>query len=396
MSEAYVYNAPVNSYFYYNVMSPLCLWLVTYLFPEWATPDLLTLSGFFCASVSSLAVANERWVLAGLFWQLYCIFDNSDGKQARRLNMSSHGGEFMDHAADSLVTSMAGFVMVSACLNRGDAYDEKIFKWIALPFIISVSNIPYYLGIWGQAAYGSVLMGVGRIVKYLLGRAENKKFGEDRTPEIFSVDEYNFFLVPGLCFLRAFCTEWFTTSHELPFSLPGGMDKMSIGLFVASACMIVSFLTCPLVMFFLLRGKRCQFFVLPLSLWAFIAIYFNVGFIITACVFSLISFEVLVKQLKIHTHTSCYMLYPILLQLVFVFDVAMLFGQAPGSSDCGDLRAKLIMCLSTGGIMFTYKNVIHARNNEPNIPWVVTKKKEVQARIREQLKEFWGKNKKEE
>jgi len=392
MTEGYVYRAPVNSYFYYKVLSPLCLWLVTYLFPDWATPDLLTLAGFFCASVSSLAVANERWLLAGVFWQLYCIFDNCDGKQARRLKMSSHGGEFMDHASDSLVTSMAGFVMVSACLNRSTAYDEKIFHWIALPFIISVGNIPYYLGIWGQAAYGSVIMGVDRVVEYLLGRSE-KNFGENQTPEILSVDEYNFFLVPGLCYLRAFCTDWFTTSHKLPFTLPGGINKCSLGLVVASGCMIVAFAVCPLVMFFLLRGKRCQFFIVPLSLWAVIAIYCNNGFIVTACVFSLISFEVLVKQLKIHTHTNCYMLYPILLQLVFVFDVARLFGQAPGSSDCSDYRAKLIMCLSTGGIMFTYKNVIHARNNEPNIPWVLTKKKEFEAMIREQFQELWGRNK---
>eukprot|EP00915_Cephaloidophora_sp_WS-2016_P002653 GHVH01003586.1.p1 GENE.GHVH01003586.1~~GHVH01003586.1.p1 ORF type:complete len:416 (-),score=44.31 GHVH01003586.1:104-1351(-) len=379
-SLKYSYRPPINSHFYYNVLSPLCQKLVEYVFPDAATPDLLTLTGFACGCASTWLVKNNYFLLAGVFWQLYCIFDNCDGKQARRLGLSSHGGEFMDHATDSVITTMAGYVMILSCLDCTKEYDQLVFDSIALPFIMIVGNLPYFLGIWGQAVHGQVIMGIEHVLDSIFSRQQS--YGENERPEWLSVDEYNFMLVPGICFARGFASEWFTSPNDLLYGV-------HTGVFVACVLMGASVIGSSCLIFFLLKTRRYSFFLLPIILWACITIYWQLSFVISGTVFSLISFEVLVKSLKIHTHTSSYMLYPILLELIFVVDVRSFFN-AEAVVCNEDAKAQMIMICTTAGIMFTYKNVIHARNNEPNIPWIITKRREIEQLIRGQLYEFAG------
>eukprot|EP00041_Stephanoeca_diplocostata_P042121 m.10322 g.10322 ORF g.10322 m.10322 type:complete len:396 (-) comp7321_c0_seq1:281-1468(-) len=133
-SKAYVYRAPNGSWLYEKVLSPYVYNAIVKIFPMWLHPNALTLCGFICASTSlvinSLFLpkfedtdANVKnvahwsfYVLIAIFHALYTIFDNTDGKQARRTKTSSAAGEIFDHGVDQSVSSIA-MIITSACLK---------------------------------------------------------------------------------------------------------------------------------------------------------------------------------------------------------------------------------------------------------------------------------------
>jgi phosphatidylglycerophosphate synthase len=115
---SYKYVAPIENYYYKYVMSPLCNKAVEYV-PQWVHPNVLTLIGLLCSSLSMLLVVNDLkffGVFAGLFWLLYDLFDNMDGKHARRTNKSSLLGELLDHICDSY-SAVFAFIITNHILR---------------------------------------------------------------------------------------------------------------------------------------------------------------------------------------------------------------------------------------------------------------------------------------
>lgn len=53
-------------------------------------------------------------LLAGILNLVYCIADNTDGRQARRTQRSSHIGEYLDHGLDCVTSLMSAFLLLGA------------------------------------------------------------------------------------------------------------------------------------------------------------------------------------------------------------------------------------------------------------------------------------------
>ncbi|KAF4657112.1 phosphotransferase 1 [Perkinsus olseni] len=108
-----------RSLLYNYVLSPLCE-VITQWVPEWVHPNVLTLCGLLCNVISHLIVfwycpsLTEPcpawvWALTGIMVLAYQLFDNLDGKQARRLGLSSALGLLVDHGCDGINVVMSTF-----------------------------------------------------------------------------------------------------------------------------------------------------------------------------------------------------------------------------------------------------------------------------------------------
>ncbi|KAF4714342.1 phosphotransferase 1, partial [Perkinsus olseni] len=101
-----------RSLLYNYVLSPLCEVIIQWV-PKWVHPNVLTLCGLLCNVISHLIVfwycpsLTEPcpawvWAFTGIMVIAYSFFDNLDGKQARRLGLSSPLGLLIDHGCDSI------------------------------------------------------------------------------------------------------------------------------------------------------------------------------------------------------------------------------------------------------------------------------------------------------
>ncbi|KAH8585198.1 transmembrane domains [Cryptosporidium sp. chipmunk genotype I] len=172
--EEYKYVQPMTSPLYNNVISPVCDKIVEFL-PKSLTPNLLTIVGLTSVSISFTMLisigenAKVLYLASAALWFLYGIIDNLDGKQARRLGVSSNGGEFLDHAIDSVVTSFVGL-----------AFQYMHNKYLELDLLVVLSyQAPFYFACWFHFQYG----------KLIIGNSISK------TP-YFTVDELNLVFIP--------------------------------------------------------------------------------------------------------------------------------------------------------------------------------------------------------
>jgi ethanolaminephosphotransferase len=119
--------------YFYN---PLATKIVKYL-PENLAPNLITLFGFIFASLPFFVLFSNfgtklendpdkniaRWFffLEAFCYLMYRIFDELDGKQARKTSSSSPLGLLFDHGCDSF---SIGFQMLilAKCLQVGDNF----------------------------------------------------------------------------------------------------------------------------------------------------------------------------------------------------------------------------------------------------------------------------------
>lgn len=93
-------------------MSPLCNKVVEWM-PMWLAPNVVTGMGFIINNIplvicqflygSDLSGPVDNWwcFVVGITYIIYCILDNSDGKQARRTGASSPVGMLFDHFCDA-------------------------------------------------------------------------------------------------------------------------------------------------------------------------------------------------------------------------------------------------------------------------------------------------------
>jgi len=109
------YKGSDNSLTYNYFYSPLCAYLVENFAPLWMSANLMTCFGLLSTITITVVTAWYNWndfTSCAPFWvsrYLYpicvigfCIWDNADGKQARKLKNSSPLGMVLDHGLDSI------------------------------------------------------------------------------------------------------------------------------------------------------------------------------------------------------------------------------------------------------------------------------------------------------
>lgn len=124
--RTFQYDGSDPSYLYKYFHSPLANFLVKYVVPSWVAPNVLTLTGFlFTLSAHAIffyysggEMSSDyypRWahLYAAVSIFLYSVFDNLDGKQARKTNSSSILGATFDHGVDAINAGIIGITIIS-------------------------------------------------------------------------------------------------------------------------------------------------------------------------------------------------------------------------------------------------------------------------------------------
>lgn len=203
-AQGYVHTFPVTSPFYNRVISPICDKLIANeVIPRWVTPNQLSVCGLACTITAVACATIKLYALAALLWIVYAFLDNLDGKeksqispliiiiitiyphhppyidtplvffiywvpsyivtflslfyalgkQARARNMSSKGGDFMDHGVDSMVSAMTMWIGLMSFIP-----DEQAANWLCVWFILC-GQVSFYLGNWAHFSLGRTLLG---------------------------------------------------------------------------------------------------------------------------------------------------------------------------------------------------------------------------------------------
>ncbi|GJQ14146.1 hypothetical protein GpartN1_g5937.t1 [Galdieria partita] len=129
--------------------------------PLWLAPNLLTISGLLCTLSSTVILlyyspdlvseAPKRvYLSAALATFLYMMFDNLDGRQARRTNSSSPLGHLFDHGCDALNVTILGLA-VAATLRLGRSFATLFLVW-------SLGMIPFFFSTLEEFLCGSLTL----------------------------------------------------------------------------------------------------------------------------------------------------------------------------------------------------------------------------------------------
>lgn len=150
----YKYRGTDNSIASRFILTPIHSRLLC-LVPLWMAPNVLTLLGFLCALIGAtltivtdctLAVQKHPTVflINGLLILAYQALDSLDGKQARRLGMSSPLGQLFDHGCDMFV-SVFVCIMLSSALSLGTGFGFllTVVSFLTTYFVCCVEE--YYL-----------------------------------------------------------------------------------------------------------------------------------------------------------------------------------------------------------------------------------------------------------
>ena len=185
----YRYAAEDRGLSYARFWSPFANYCVSYI-PEWVAPNTITLLGFIFSVLPPIVLFSkygtkfengdtpiDRWffVLYAVFFFLYRLCDEMDGKQARRTKNSSPLGMVFDHGCDAYGMGLH-VVSLIKCLQMGQSLDVMICAIVsASSFHISTLEEYYvggcYLGMFNAVSDGSV-----GIISVLLSMAV---FGND-------------------------------------------------------------------------------------------------------------------------------------------------------------------------------------------------------------------------
>ncbi|KAF4696252.1 phosphotransferase 1 [Perkinsus olseni] len=148
-----------RSLLYNYVLSPLCEVIIQWV-PKWVHPNVLTLCGLLCNVISHLIVfwycpsLTEPcpawvWALTGIMVIAYSFFDNLDGKQARRLGLSSPLGLLVDHGCDS-INVVVGTFSAAALFQSGAG-----LRTLLMLFMISTQ---FFFAVWEEYYRGEFIL----------------------------------------------------------------------------------------------------------------------------------------------------------------------------------------------------------------------------------------------
>jgi len=139
-----------RSLLYKYWISPMCARIVAAL-PSYVAPNLLTLTGWFCTTVSFFLSAyymNDMtseapswvYILMGVLIFTYMTLDNMDGKQAFRTGSSTPLGEALDHGVDSFSVG----IIIAATASVTQAGD-----WWPI-IALGPAMVAFYLAHWQE------------------------------------------------------------------------------------------------------------------------------------------------------------------------------------------------------------------------------------------------------
>lgn len=119
-------------------------------------PNVLTCIGGVCVSLASVALRREAYGLASVSWFLYTALDNMDGKHARRHNMTSRLGAFLDHFLDGTLGSWVGYCAVYYALFAAYTYDDGTLFWRGFHAFTCLWLSPHVVAVFtGQLSLGT-------------------------------------------------------------------------------------------------------------------------------------------------------------------------------------------------------------------------------------------------
>eukprot|EP00923_Selenidium_pygospionis_P024168 GHVN01041938.1.p1 GENE.GHVN01041938.1~~GHVN01041938.1.p1 ORF type:complete len:507 (+),score=61.08 GHVN01041938.1:163-1683(+) len=309
--KEYVYSPPLTSPFYRHVISPLCDWLCHTLVPRCITPDqisYLALAAAIAGCVISF-LSGYQLVVAAL-WVVYGLLDNIDGKQARRLKMSTAGGEFLDHSADSIVTSLSALIWINALVPHL-VFSEEIqagwqsWVWGPSPAKCCVGILPVVASICGQFPFFLSSVATHIIGRVLLGAATLNS-----SQDLFTVDEYNIIFLPILCIIRhAAPWLWDTViveAHQLSHlthvshALKG---SVTVGVAAAALMFVICFIGVVILSVQLLCAARKKDLPLFIPGLAYITIVWTLrpSYLLCICPFACLCMELLLGKIRVVT-----------------------------------------------------------------------------------------------
>ena len=176
-----------ESIVYNNLVSPFLNKLLDLgLVPEWVAPNLLTvlslifnLIGFLFVIIEagndfSCKISRMTTLIITITHYLYIIFDNLDGKQARKTKTSSSFGMLLDHGCD-VFTNMCVLLNVSHLCRLGNEsiFVDFLFFTLYLGFFTTIYEEyllgEMHLGIINGPDEGNFFIATGSLVSFFLG-----------------------------------------------------------------------------------------------------------------------------------------------------------------------------------------------------------------------------------
>lgn len=338
------YVAPLTSPFYARVISPFCDMLVANDFiPLWVTPNQLSFAGLVCGLAAAVCAQLRLYILVAPLWWGYGLLDNLDGKHARKTNRSSFGGDFVDHAVDSIITSLTVLVTLALLVPEGTAPGIAVLLTV-------FGQLPFYLGCWAHYVLGRVLLGT-------------QVSGGD----FFTVDELNFIVIPVMVFIRlAFPRCFDTVVFRFPFLVLTGHKSansdpgaVTIGIVLVFGLILFSFIS-SLVVIFRVYQRRVLGLLLPGLAFAGLALSSRPPLLLMIPCFSLLSFELIGHRLHLPNSCEVRLWLPVLLFGVVCSTSRMMsVGVTWGLSNPVTAVAAIVLSTFTLSLLIQYKNAIN-------------------------------------
>eukprot|EP00916_Digyalum_oweni_P016123 GHVL01026464.1.p1 GENE.GHVL01026464.1~~GHVL01026464.1.p1 ORF type:complete len:336 (-),score=31.31 GHVL01026464.1:285-1292(-) len=268
--EKYVHSAPTTSPFYDNYLSPFCQFLCENFVPEFVHPDHLTLIGLLCASLAVYCSSLESpfmIISTALLWIVYSLCDNMDGKQARRLKLSSPGGDFLDHTIDSAVTTLSALIWMNSLFPI-----DWLIEYRPLMAFIA-GQWPFYIGTYAHLIIGRTLLG-----------------GVVDGADYFTVDEYNILYLPGITLLRLIDL-W---RHKIYLF----ETSVSLGVLLGAVMLTVSLCVVIKVMYQIVEQRHLRI-IWPGMAFGMLVSFFQINILTGMPFFALINAEIIARRLKL-------------------------------------------------------------------------------------------------
>jgi phosphatidylglycerophosphate synthase len=103
------------------------------------TPNLLTTISLISGLSSVYLLKNDQFVISAILWFISYYFDCTDGKMARKFNMTSRFGDLYDHASDTLKHILLFYVLYSKLKDNAN-YNKILIIFIVI-FVLSMAQL---------------------------------------------------------------------------------------------------------------------------------------------------------------------------------------------------------------------------------------------------------------
>ena len=105
---------PVDNIIYSHIVEPLTPLLRKHM--PWLTPNHITYASIACGVIGIYCFIQQSYIVSALFILASMIIDSFDGYYARKYNMTSKYGDYLDHISDwfLLLAIMICFALTSS------------------------------------------------------------------------------------------------------------------------------------------------------------------------------------------------------------------------------------------------------------------------------------------